>query len=97
MTLRERPDGSGRESTSARNPSGRAVDRPVFWWSAGAIFLVNAWLSAAEGHWVLALLQALTCLWAGVAGVTVLLTAPDYREPTVGPPRGTPDGPNGSS
>jgi hypothetical protein len=82
MSLRERAGGSGRRSLPARNPLGRAVDRPVFWWSAGGIFFVNAWLSAAEGHWVLAVLQALTCLWAGVAGVTARLTAPGYREPT---------------
>jgi hypothetical protein len=97
MSLRERAGGSGRGSLPARNPLGRAIDRPVFWWSAGGIFLVNALLSAAEGHWVLAALQALTCLWAGVAGVTARLTAPGCQEPTVGPPKRTPEGPYGSS
>jgi hypothetical protein len=95
MSIRERADGSGRRGLTARDPLGRAVDRPVFWWSAGAIFLVNAWLSAAEGHWVLAVLQALTCLWAGVAGVTARLTAPRWREPTDGPPQAV-EGPYGS-
>ena len=95
MRLRESAHGSGRQSRAARDPLGRAVDRPVFWWSAGGIFLVNAWLSAAEGHWVLAVLQALTCLWAGVAGVTARLTAQGYREPTAGSPQAA-DGPYGS-
>jgi hypothetical protein len=96
MSIRERPGGSGRRGLTARDPLSRAVDRPVFWWSAGAIFLVNAWLSAAEGHWVLAALQALTCLWAGVAGVTARLTAPGYREPTGDSPHG-PESPYGLS
>ena len=48
----------------------RAVDRPVFWWSAGVVFLANAGLSAAEDRWSVALLQLLTAVWAFVAGVT---------------------------
>ena len=87
MSFRERPRASERGDLPARNPVGRAVDRPVFWWSVGGIFFTNAWLSAAEGHWVLAVLQTLTCLWAGVAAVTARLTSPGDREPTGGPPR----------
>jgi hypothetical protein len=87
MSVRERPGASGRGGTPGRNLLGRAVDRPVFWWSVGGIFLANAWLSAAEGQWVLAVLQTLTSLWAGVAAVTARLTSPGYREPTGGPPR----------
>jgi hypothetical protein len=42
----------------------------VFWWSAGAVFLVNAGISAWAGQWVVAVLQPLTCVWAAVAGLT---------------------------
>ncbi|MBM7809064.1 hypothetical protein JOD57_004901 [Geodermatophilus bullaregiensis] len=69
----------GRWERRPASPLGRAVDRPVFWWSAGAVFLANASLSAAEGRWVLAVLHVLTCLWAVVAGVTA-------RVPAAGPP-----------
>ena len=82
MSVRERPGASGRGDLPGRNSPGRAVDRPVFWWSVGAIFLVNAGLSAAEGRWLLAVLQALTCLWAAVAGVTAQFAAPDPGEST---------------
>ena len=54
----------------------RAVDRPVFWWSAAAVFLANAALSAAEARWGVALLQTLTALWATVAGVTAAVAPP---------------------
>jgi hypothetical protein len=60
----------------------RTVERPLLWWSAGAVFLVNAVLSAAEDRWGLATLQALTFLWAAVAGVTARLTALRYRAST---------------
>jgi hypothetical protein len=63
----ERP---GREDRPSRRRLGRAVDRPWFWWSIGVVFLFNAALSAAEHRWAVALLQALTFLWAVVAGVT---------------------------
>jgi hypothetical protein len=79
MSVHERADGSGRTGLLTRNRLGRAVDRPGFWWSAAAIFFVNALLSAAEGRWVLAVLQALTCLWAFVAGVTARLASPSSR------------------
>ena len=69
----------GPEGRSPAPPIGRAVDRPVFWWSAGAVFLANAGLSAAEDQWILAVLHVLTCLWAVVAGVTA-------RVPAAGPP-----------
>jgi hypothetical protein len=59
---------------------GRAVDRPVFWWSAAAIFLVNAWISLAAGLWLVAVLQALTSLWALVAGATAWIAASPPRE-----------------
>ncbi|PRY50153.1 hypothetical protein LY71_104190 [Geodermatophilus tzadiensis] len=64
----------GRRSPASR--VGRAVDRPLFWWSAAAVFLANAGLSVAEDRWALAVLHALTCLWAVVAGVTVSRPAP---------------------
>ncbi len=60
----------GPEGRSPAPPIGRAVDRPVSWWSAGAVFLANAGLSAAEDQWILAVLHGLTCVWAVVAGVT---------------------------
>ena len=82
MSLRERPGGSGRAGLPPGNSLGRAVDRPDFWWSAGAIFFVNAWLSVSEGRWVLAVLQALTCLWAVVAGVTARIASPGFGEST---------------
>ncbi|MGR7026265.1 hypothetical protein [Geodermatophilus sp. URMC 62] len=81
MGLRGAAGGPGWAGPPARGALGRAVDRPLFWWSAGAIFLVNAALSAAEGRWLLALLQGLTCLWAAVAGVTAQVT-PGSGEPT---------------
>jgi hypothetical protein len=65
-----RPRGTRRAAGASRPPFGRAVDRPVFWWSAGAVFLVNAGFSIAGDHWAFAALQILTCLWAVVAGVT---------------------------
>jgi len=79
MSAHQLPDGSGRAGLPARNSFGRAVDRPVFWWSAAGIFFVNAGLSAAEDHWVLAVLQALTCVWAVVAGVTAHVGSPPQR------------------
>jgi hypothetical protein len=51
----------------------------VFWWSIGAVLLVNAALSAAERQWAVALLQALTFLWAVVAGVTARSVPPAPR------------------
>jgi hypothetical protein len=60
----------------------QTVDRPLLWWSAGAVFLVNAGLSAVEDRWGLATLQALTFLWAAVAGVTARVTALRYRAST---------------
>ncbi|MCZ2860686.1 hypothetical protein [Blastococcus sp. VKM Ac-2987] len=54
-------------SPRARVP---AVDRPLFWWTAATVFLVNAGLSAGEERWPVALLQVLTALWAAVAGVS---------------------------
>ena len=84
----------GRAGSAAREPLGRAVDRPVFWWSIGAIFLVNAGLSAAEGRWLLAVLQALTCLWAAVAGLTAQCAAPGSGDPAgAGPASDSPDRP----
>jgi hypothetical protein len=74
-----------------RRPIGRAVDRPVFWWSAGGVFLANAGLLAAEDHWILAVLHGLTCLWAVVAGVTAGRAAPGPPEVT-GAARGTDTG-----
>ena len=71
-------------SVQARPPLVGFVDRPIFWWSAGAIFFLNACLSAAAGHWVMGVLQALTSLWAGVAAVTAGHAALGYREPTDG-------------
>jgi hypothetical protein len=65
-----RAEGPAGEDPSAHDSLGRAVDRPAFWWSIGAVFLVNAALSAAERQWAVALLQGLTFLWAVVAGVT---------------------------
>lgn len=56
--------------------AGRAVDRPVFWWAACAIFLVNSAMSVGQGQWVVALLQALTGVWAAVAGVTAAERSP---------------------
>jgi hypothetical protein len=47
-----------------------AVDRPLFWWTAATVFLVNAGLSAGEERWPAAVLQGLTALWASVAGVS---------------------------
>jgi len=82
------PDGPGRGDRPPRRPLGRAVDRPAFWWSAGAVFLANAGLSAAEDRWSLAVLQGLTCLWAVVAGVTLRDRAPASADPT-DPVRGT--------
>jgi hypothetical protein len=87
MSVRERPGASGRGDLPGRNLPGRAVDRPVFWWSVGGIFFANACLSAAEGHWVLVVLQTLTSLWAVVAAVTARLTSPVHREVTSGPRR----------
>ena len=76
----------GRRISASR--VGRAVDRPVFWWSAGAVFLANAGLSVAEGRWVLAVLHVLTCLWAVVAGVSARGPAAGTPEPA-GPAEGT--------
>jgi hypothetical protein len=80
MNLHAGPLGSQQAATPPRHPRGRGADRPVFWWSAGGIFLVNAWISAAEGRWVLAALQFLTTLWATVAGVTAWVTRPEPRD-----------------
>lgn len=74
--------GPGGEGRPPRPPRWWAVDRPVFWWSAGTVFLANAGLSASEGRWVLAVLQLLTCLWAVVAGVAVRDPARRSPEPT---------------
>jgi hypothetical protein len=82
MNLHVRALGSQQAVPPARTNRGRGADRPVFWWSAGGIFLVNAWISAAEGRWVLAALQFLTTLWATVAGVTAWLTPPEPHEYT---------------
>jgi len=48
-----------RDRAAAAPPSGhrRAVDSPVFWWSAAVVFLVNAALTAGEGRSLIALLQ----------------------------------------
>jgi hypothetical protein len=72
--------GPGRKARPSRFPLGRAVDRPVFWWSAGAVFLANSGLSMAEDRWGLAVLQVLTCMWAVVAAVTA--RDPGSSEPT---------------
>jgi hypothetical protein len=80
MSVGERPGASEQTDLPGRNSLGRAVDRPVFWWSVGGIFLANACLSAAEGHWVPVVLQTLTSLWAGVAAVTARLASPGSRE-----------------
>ncbi|WP_448628524.1 hypothetical protein [Geodermatophilus sp. URMC 64] len=72
------PGGEGRPSSGVL---GRAVDRPVFWWSAGAVFLVNAGFSAGEGRWAVALLQVLTCVWAVVAGIAARQARPARGEP----------------
>jgi hypothetical protein len=62
---------SGRPATTTpRRGRGRAVDSPVFWWSAAVVFLVNAALTAGEDRWLIALLQILTAVWAFVAGAT---------------------------
>ncbi|SDX29745.1 hypothetical protein SAMN05660209_00073 [Geodermatophilus africanus] len=82
MSVRESPDGSGPADLPVRSPLGRAVDRPAFWWSAAAIFFANAWFSAAEGRWALVVLQALTSLWAVVAGVTAQHAPSHSREST---------------
>ena len=71
--------GPGRGDPPARPSLGRAVDRPVFWWSIGAVFLINAALSAAERRWGVALLQVLTFVWAVVAGVTARNVPPAPR------------------
>jgi hypothetical protein len=60
----------GRATTAPPRGPGRAVDSPAFWWSAAAVFLVNAALTAGEGRWLIGLLQILTATWAAVAGVT---------------------------
>jgi hypothetical protein len=82
-----------REARPPTSPLGRAVDRPVFWWSAAVVFLANAGLSAAEGRWVLAVLHALTCLWAVVAGVTARVPAQGSPESTGPPTAATTGGP----
>ena len=65
------PAGSrGWETAPSRRGHGRAVDSPVFWWSAAVVFLVNAALTAGEDRWLIALLQILTAVWAFVAGAT---------------------------
>ncbi len=65
-----RAERTGREDRPSHPHLGRAGDRPWFWWSIGVVFLFNAALSAAEHRWTVALLQALTFLWAVVAGAT---------------------------
>jgi hypothetical protein len=74
-----RVEGSAGENAASRPSLVRAVDRPSFWWSISAVFLLNAALSAVERQWVVALLQALTFLWAVVAGVTARNTTPGSR------------------
>jgi hypothetical protein len=66
----------GRADRTSRHHLGRAVDRPWFWWSIGVVFLFNAALSANEHRWAVALLQALTFVWAVVAGVTARYVPP---------------------
>jgi hypothetical protein len=68
--VRHAVDRAAGPGTAASRWAGRAVDRPVFWWGAGAVFLANAGLSVAEDRWPVALLQLLTAVWAFVAGMT---------------------------
>lgn len=77
MDQRARVGWAGRRPPQSGGAVRRAVDLPAFWWTAGAIFLVNAVLSAAAGNWLLAALQTLTSVWAAVAGVTAGLKSPD--------------------
>jgi hypothetical protein len=96
MSVRAGTHGTGRDGLPARLPRGRAVDRPIFWWSAGGIFFVNAGLSAVADNWVMAILQGLTCLWAGVAGVAAGHAGAGHRRPTEGPPRVSEGAPHSS-
>lgn len=73
---RVRAEDPGPQGWPSRIRRARAVDRPAFWWSIGAVFLVNAGLSAADGQWAVAILQLLTCMWAVVAGVTAQHASP---------------------
>jgi hypothetical protein len=65
-----RVESRGRATAALGHGRARAVDSPAFWWSAAVIFLVNAALTSGEGRWLISLLQALTAVWAFVAGVT---------------------------
>ena len=48
-----------------------AVNRPIFWISSSAIFLINAILSFVQGQWGLAALETATGVLALIAAASV--------------------------
>lgn len=58
-----------------------AVNRPIFWVASSAIFIINAVLSFAQGHWGLAALETATGTLALVAAASV--AASRRRPPSV--------------
>jgi hypothetical protein len=58
-----------------------AVNRPIFWISSSAIFLINAILSLVQGQWGLAALETATGALALVAAASVARSR--HRLPSV--------------